>query len=308
MTNYIVSSNDKITLDELLKKINKNNDSEIVYYDLIDTSIDTLINDLNTYNLFATKKIIIGIDALFLSKDKAKFNVEHNLDNLLEYLNNPSDINTLILVSLNLDTKKKIVSEILKKVTLIEEVKNIEDIIKNRLNEYKIDNKTINYLINRCSNNNERILNEIDKLILYKLDNKEITITDINEIVKEDIDDNIFHFVDSILNGNKKEAFKMYNNFILNGYQIPAMLTIISNKVRLFYQVLVLSENGLSVSNIASKLKVHEYPVKLAYQQIRTYNKKKLTNLLKQLADLDLSIKSGETTGNVEFETLLASI
>ena len=59
--NYLIVSTDKLTLDEKIKELNKNNDSEIVYYDLIDTSIDEVLEDLNTFNLFNTKKIITAI-------------------------------------------------------------------------------------------------------------------------------------------------------------------------------------------------------------------------------------------------------
>ena len=107
--NYLIVSTDKLTLDEKIKELNKNNDSEIVYYDLIDTSIDEVLEDLNTFNLFNTKKIIIGENAFFLTGDKVKTNIEHNLDKLVKYLDNPSKDNILILVSSSLDKRKKIV-------------------------------------------------------------------------------------------------------------------------------------------------------------------------------------------------------
>lgn len=307
MNNYLVVTNDKITLDEKINELNKDKTSEVVFYDLTEINIERLIEDLDTINFLSNRKIIVGTNAFFLSSDKTKSNVEHNTDLLEKYLDNPSD-NILILVTDNIDKRKKITSNILKKCEIIEEISDINSIIKKRLEDYKMDNQVVSKLIEFCGNDHERIFNELDKLKLYKLDSKEITASDIEEIVSPVVDDNIFHFVDSILSGNKEYAFKLYRNFLLHGEQVVHMLILISNKVRLIYQVKILSNKGNSDQAISKLLKVHEYPVKLAREAGYKYSEKHLLEILLKLSKLDLEIKSGETIGEVEFETLLASI
>lgn len=307
MNNFIIVTNDKITLDEKVLELNKNNDSEVVFYDLLETNISRLIEDLNTINFLANKKIIIGTNAFFLSSDKVKSDIDHDLDLLERYLANPSE-NILILVANNIDKRKKIVSSILTKCELIEEISDINSLIKNRLEDYIMDNSAINKLIEYCRSDHERIFNELEKLKLYKIDSKTITVADIEEIVSPVLDDNIFHFVDSILSGNKEYAFKLYHNFILHGEQVVYMLILITNKVRLIYQVKILSSQGNSDKDISKLLKIHEYPVKLAREAGYRYSEKHLLEVLEKLSELDLNIKSGETLGEVEFETLLASI
>lgn len=308
MKNYIIVSNDKITLEEKVKELNNDKQSEVVYYDLTEVPVERLVEDLDTYNFFSNKKIIIGNNAYFLSSEKNKSNIEHNLDILEHYLDNPSDLNTLILTTDSIDKRKKITTNILKKVELIEELTDINSLIKKRLDDYKMDFKTINKLIEYCGNDNEKILNELEKLKLYKQEEKEITIKDIEEVVMPTLDDNIFHFIDAILNGNKEYAFKLYHNFILHGEQVVHMLILLANKIRLIYQVKKLTFEGKNDKEISTLLKVHEYPVKLAREKSYSYSEKDLLNILEKLAKLDLDIKSGESTGEVEFETLLASI
>lgn len=307
MNNYLVVTNDKITLDEKIKELNKDNSSEVVFYDLIETNIEKLIEDLDTINFLSNKKIIVGTNAFFLSSDKTKSNIEHNTFLLEKYLDNPSD-NILILVTDNIDKRKKLTSNILKKCELIEEISDINSLIKKRLEDYEMDNSTISKLIEFCGNDHERIFNELEKLKLYKLDSKKITTSDIEEIVSPVLDDNIFHFVDSILSGNKEYAFKLYHNFLLHGEQVVHMLILISNKIRLIYQVKILSNKGNSDQSISKLLNMHEYPIKLAREASYKYSEKHLLEILLKLAELDLEIKSGETIGEVEFETLLASI
>lgn len=308
MNTYLIVTNDKITLDEKIKELNKKNDAEVVYYDLLETNIERLIEDLDTINFLSNKKIVVGTNAFFLSSDRTKSSVEHNLELFEKYLDNQSPDNILILVTDNIDKRKKITSNTLKKVELIEEITDINSLIKKHLENYEMDNMAINKLMEYCRNDNERIFNELEKLKLYKIDDKRITARDVEEIVTPTLDDNIFHFIDSILSGNKEYAFKLYHNFILHGEQIVPMIILIANKIRLMYQVKVLASKGNSDKNIASLLKVHEYPVKLAREAGYKYSETRLLDLLEKLAKLDLDIKSGETLGEVEFETLLASI
>ena len=307
MNTYLIVTNDKITLDEKIKELNKSNDAEVVFYDLLEVPVEKLIEDLDTINFLASKKIVVGYNAFFLSSDKTKSTVEHNTDILEHYLDNQSD-NILILTIDNIDKRKKIVSNILKKVNLIEEIADIDTLIKKRFEDYKISNILIEKLKNRCGNDHERIFNEIEKLKLYKIDTKEILEEDIDKVVMENLDDNIFHFIDNILSGNKEYAFKQYNNFLLHGEQIVHMIILLSNKIRLIYQVKELVNDGYNTLDISKKLKVHEYPVKLALNKGYQYSDKKLLDLLEELSNIDLAIKSGKSLGDIEFETLLASI
>lgn len=306
---FLIATCDKITINNEIEKLKKKNkEAELVFYDLLEVPIDRLIEDLDTYNFLSNQKIIVGTNASFLSSDKTKKEVEHNLEKLEKYIENPSNDNILILVCESLDKRKKITSLLIKNATVIEELSDIHSLIKKHLEDYQMDKNTENLLLKYCGNDNERVFNEIEKLKLYKLETKVINEDDIKEIVMENLDDNIFHLVDSILTGDKKYAFKLYHDFILHGEQIVNIIRILSNKIRLIYQVKTLLYDGNSDKTISSLLKVHEYPVKLAREASYKYSDAILLEKLRKLADLDLKIKSGETNGQVEFETLLATI
>lgn len=308
-TMYLIVTNDKITLDSKINDIiSKNKEAEVVHYDLLEVPIDRLIEDLDTYNFLASKKVVVGHNASFLSSDKTKSLVEHDLEKLEKYIENPNQDNILILVCDNIDKRKKITSLLSKKAELIEEVADINSLIKKNLEDYKMDNSSIKLLLEYCTNDHERIFNEIEKLKMYKLEEKVITSRDIEEIVMKNMDDNIFHLVDSILTGNKKYAFTLYQDFLLHGEQVVNIIRILANKIRLIYQVKVLLNDGNSDQKISKLLKVHEYPVKLAREASYKYSESVLLEKLEKLAKLDLEIKSGETNGLVEFETLLATI
>lgn len=306
---FLIISNDRVTLDSKLREILKQNkDAEVVYYDLLEVPVERLVEDLDTYNFLTNKKVVVGHNATFLSNEKTRSVVEHNLEKLEKYIENPNSNNILILVCDSLDKRKKVSSLLIKNATIIETITDIHSLIQQKLEDYQMSANTEKKLLEFCHNDFERVFQELEKLKLYKLEEKKIIEEDIDEIVMKSMDDNIFHLVDSMLTGNKNYAFTLYHDFLLHGEQVVNIIRILSNKIRLIYQVKVLLQDGNSDENISKLLKVHVYPVKLAREASYRYSEKNLLEKLEKLANLDLEIKSGETLGQVEFETLLATI
>lgn len=307
---YLISSPDDYIINDKVNKIlKKEHESEIIYFDLEEISIDNVIEELDTYNFFNNRKVVICKNCIFLSSEKDKSNINHNIDLLEKYINNPNKDNLLILTTKSLDGKKKIV-KLLKdkaKVEILEEM-NIVNEIKNIKEDYKIDDKTIDYLINYLNNDNYRIINEFNKLKLYKYDEKEITINDIDCFVTKNIDDNIFLLGDYIINKDKKKALEIYNDLILKNEDPISIMMMVASKFRLLYQVKVLSKTIYSPEEIATIIGSHPYPVKLAKKIIHKYSEEELIKIIYKLACLDYDIKTGNTYKNIGFEILLLSI
>ena len=306
---FLISSPDKYIINKKVNSIiNKNKDCEVITYDLEEVTISDVLEDINTYDLFNTRKIVVANNAIFLTTEKSK-NIEHNIDQLEKYINNPNPDNILILTSGKVDSKKKIVKLLKEKCEFIEENEiNIVKEIEKNLEDYKIDNKTINYLISYLNNDNYRIINELEKLKLYKLQEKEITINDIDDFVTRNIDDNIFELIDNIVLKNKKEAFIVYQDLILKNEDPIKIMILLANKFRLLYQVKILSNTMYKNEDIANVLGCHPYPVKLARNIVNKYSEKDLIKILKSLADMDLDIKSGNTYKDIAFELFILSL
>lgn len=306
---YLISSPDKYIINKKISGIiTENKDFEVINHDLEEVTISNVLEDINTYDLFNTRKIIVANNAFFLTTEKGK-NIEHNIEELEKYINNPNPDNILILTSGKVDSKKKIVKLLKEKGEFIEENEiNIIKEIERNIGDYKINSETINYLINYLNNDNYRIINELEKLKLYKLQEKEINITDIDEFVTRNIDDNIFELIDNIVLKNKKEAFIVYEDLILKNEDPIKIMVLLANKFRLLYQVKILSNTMFKNEDIASVLGCHPYPVKLARNIVNKYSEKDLINILKSLANMDLDIKSGNTYKDIAFELFILSL
>ena len=83
-----------IKVNEILKD-NKLSHDNLITYDMEETNISDAIVDLDTYSLFNEPKVVLCKNAIFLSSGKCE--IDHNIDLLEKYLNNPNPNNILIL-------------------------------------------------------------------------------------------------------------------------------------------------------------------------------------------------------------------
>jgi len=310
MNTYIIESTDYVVINTKINDIlnkHKLTSDMIIKYDLLESPISLAIEELDTYNFLSTNKVVVCYNAYFLTSNKPKSLVTHNEDELIKYINNPSSENILIMICDKIDTRKKIVKMIDKDCILSGEV-SIENLIKNKLDEYKMSNQTIKYLIDYCYNDNERILNELEKLKCYKLTEKEITIDDINECVLKLSDDNIFNLIDAIVTKNKNRAYNITQELINKGEDISKIIIMTADQFRLMYYVKAFLQEGYNQESIASKLKIHPYRVKLAIEKGYNYSTKTLLTNLEYFFEIDYMIKTGNNNPKLVFELFLANL
>ena len=291
---YLLEGENEFLIEKELKKIISNDDDiEIIRYNLDEATIDDVIEDLDTYDMFLKRKVIIAYNPNFYLNVIDNF----NLDKFLKYLNNPSD-NILILVSKKINNKLKVVKSTIK---YFEHIKvndlNVNTFIKDNIECYKMDNMTINYFLSRVGNDFNNIYHELEKLKAYKLESHEINKEDIDLLCRQNFEENVFDLIDAIVKKEKKKAFNLYNYFLNNGSEVFQILVLLSNQIRLIYNVKILSY--LKDNEISNILEVHEYPVKLARGKCFNYSKDELLNLLYNLGKIDEDIKNGKQLPNV---------
>lgn len=282
-------------IDNILKKLT---DYEKIQYDLLETSFDLVIEDLDTYDMFLKQKVVICYNPIFLN-EKIDFNEEE----FLKYINNPSD-NILIIVANKLNNRLKLVNLVKKSFRLIT-IKELSysSFVNINLDGYKMDNQVINYFLNKVGTNYNIIETELTKLKLYKSDSKIIKKEDVDLITNKNIESSIFDLIDAIVKKNKNVVYELYLHFLNSGVEIMQIMILLANQIRLIYNVKVLST--LSDNEISNMLSVHEYPVKLARGKGINYSKKELLNLLYNLSILDEDIKSNNCLENISFLTFI---
>ena len=193
-----------IKVKEILakRKLDFNN---LIIYDMEEANISDAISDLDTYSLFNETKIILCKNSVFLTSCKTEIN--HNINYLEKYLNNPNLNNILILSGSKLDGKKNIAKLVKEKCELVDTNIDLVKYIKNKAIGYKIDDIVIRYLLSATGDEINNIDNELDKLLAYKDNEREILKEDIDLITIKKIDGNIYDLIDAIINKDKIALF-----------------------------------------------------------------------------------------------------
>lgn len=308
MNTYLIYGNDYGLIKREIDKLT-NGVSDVVKYDLSTDKIDELLDDASCMSLFGDKKVLVGENALFLTTTTT--NVNHNLDYLTNYLNDDNHENIVILSVLTdkLDERKKIVKLLKEKSKVIyKELIDNKDLPRFVINEfnnegYKIDYKAANYFVNYVGKNVDILLSEINKMIIFKDNDKNITINDIDEISSKAINDNVFDLSDAIMKKDFKRMYDCYNDLIILKEEPIKIIAMLGNQFNLVYQCKLLSSKGLSEKEIATSLSVHPYRVKLAIET--DYMISELKDILIKLHNLDFEIKSGKVDKNVGFDNFL---
>lgn len=288
---YVVYGKEEYLVDQKVNQLVK----DAIYYDLEFDKLDDIIFDASIMSMFDDKKYIVVNNPYFLSISKENDSIidTSSLESYLENIN-PSTILVFKYYKEKLMESKKITKLLRSKGTFYEfnKINNV-DIIKNNLDDFKMDDKCINLLIDRVGDNTGILLNELEKLKTYKYDSKVITKDDVLLIKNmEEID--FFKFIDHIINKNKDLALNEYFSLLNKKEEPLKILIVIASKIRLMYQVKVLNEKGYSINEIAGLLDCKSYPVQIALNSCRKYSKDKLLNTLINIGELDENIKTGK--------------
>ena len=308
MNNYLIKSNAISLIDKKIEELIKEkgfDSSSVTTYDLEEDSITSLIEDADTISFLTPNKVIIG-------KNLSNNNLdEKNLKTLSKYLDNPNSDVLLILVTTNIDARKKIVKEVINKLSLVNISTDTKEIVKDILKGYDVEYRVINLLEEYYSEDLERLISETKKLALAFINNKKITYKDALELLVKPLnkqDSLAFDLVREIALKDKKKAVNIYNELLSYNIESYALFGLLESQYRLLYQVKVLNKRNISYNDMASILEVHPFRVKKTLELVRYYTLKEIRKLLKNLSDIDFKIKSGVYENNIVIDLLILNI
>lgn len=312
---YLLYGTIEFLINREIKKIikdNEINDIDISNYNLETDLLDNILDDANMNSLFSTKKVMIVNNAYIFTGSVRKKGPNHNLDLLLKYLDNPNPDAILIFTNIDekIDDRKKIVKNIKNKGKVIEfnKLKNNDSFIKQELDDYKMDQSTLKIFNDYVGDNLAIIASEIEKLKLYKDNDKIITKEDIYNVCSELIDIDLNELTNSIVNKNIAKALKIYEEMIKQGEEPLQIIIRLANQFRIIYQVKELSKKGYSNKDITDILGIHPYRIQKAIENSYLFSSQKLLNYLKKLSEIDEGIKLGTKDKNMALELFILEI
>lgn len=310
MFNYLLESEDTLILEkvsERLIKENKFTKAEVYKYDLEESLLENILENLDTYGFLSEKKVIIVKNIELLKYDDYK----EDFDHLFKYLDNPNPDN-LLIIEVKKIGNSKVLKELKEKLTYELVEVNSKKYIKNLLKDYKIENRVVDLLDEYCLSDISKIDSECNKLKSYKVDDKEITEEDIKSLVVKklgDPKDLTFSFTRSLAMRDKKNALKKYRELLSYNIEPISIIGLLGSQIRIIYQVKLLEKDHLSDREMANILdEKSEYRVSKARELTRLYSEDDLLKLMEELAKIDLTIKTTDVDPNSLIEMFIINI
>lgn len=172
-----------------------------------------------------------------------------------------------------------------------------------------IDNNTAEYIIERCGKDMFRLSGELDKLSAAALARGLQTITHdlVFEITIANEEDNAFALANAIMNGDRKKALSELAACKRRQEKAPMVLGSVSKAMCDMLHISLLLTNGCDKSEIAKKLRLHEYRAGLYIDAVRNTETARLRAAADRCREADLLMKSSRLD-YIALERLICTI
>ena len=292
---YVIYGADKTLVkyeaDCLIKKLKC---SDVIRYDMNSSLLLDVIDDASTVGMFSNKKIIVLEDSFFLTANKTI----PSLDQLEEYVEHFNHDNCCIFLVYNekIDTRKKI-NKLLSKHKMIEVKKqdttDLTEFVKQYLKNNHYEMEDISYFLKQVGSALPNIQNELDKLMMYRFEEKRISNDDVDKVCIFTSEEEIFSFTDAIIAKDMFRSFKLLEEFLNKSYDEMQIIMLLASQFRFFFQVKRLLNKQKSESEIAKVLEVNPYRVKFTVKKLYYYSEGMLLDYIQKIAKIDHDIKLG---------------
>lgn len=291
-------------------------DFNLSVYDMEETPIETAIEDAETLPFMGEKRVVIVKNPLFLTSEKKKEKVEHNIDKLEQYIHSPAPYTVLVFMAPyeKLDERKKI-TKLVKKQTEVIEMNSLSDSdTKNWMldiveqEQISLEKDAMEELIMLTAGDLMMIHQELGKLSTYVGAEGVITSETVRLLVARTLEQNIFDLIEHVIHKRSKDALQIFYDLLKNNEEPIKILSLLVTQFRLILHVKELSNIGYGQQQIANTVKVHPFRVKLALQQARLFSTDELAHLLMELAEADYEMKTGKKDKQLLLELFLLKL
>ncbi|MDR2568039.1 MAG: hypothetical protein LBC44_01880 [Mycoplasmataceae bacterium] len=257
----------------------ENNPDTYEFYDLQELSLQDVFALLEQDSFLFSKITVIKNAELFFDKKNKNLpalkNISKDLILFCKFKTLPKEIEEVFEI------------EELKKLTK----KNKTDIVKKYVAEYRVNftPEVIEELIGLDITNPFGFNNELKKVFNY---GKNITVSDIYQLVNIPDENNIFKMVELFLDNKLGELIKLYDFLVsTNSFQPIEIMQIFATQVFSCKIICLALENGNNSSTIATKLGIASFIANKKVSLARKTSVKHINQVLKTMLEMDYNIK-----------------
>ncbi len=151
----------------------------------------------------------------------------------------------------------------------------------------------------------ENIDKELEKLLCYTLDKEVINVEDVEAVTTEQISNKVFEMVDSIANHNQTKALDLYYDLLALKEPAMRILYLITRQFNILLTIKVMTNQGFSNKDIASKAGCPEWAVRKNQGQARGFSVERLKQAIRDGVDFEESVKTGRMNDQMAVELFI---
>lgn len=303
-------------IEKIVNKVLDKNflDLNYIRLDGMITTIDEIINACETMPFLGEKKVVVIYRANFL-KEKSDSSNSKTYKEVSAYLKDIPSHTILIMYYLFSDkrdtpkkNKKLSTLEKVSKIVYCDKLKKdryyrkIEEVFKKSGGE--IGKIELRYFAEKVQNNFDIIKREVDKLVLYT-NGRAITKRDIDKLIQNKSEDDIFDLVDLISQRKAEKAIDLMDELLFKADQHMLIITNIENNFKRLYEMKILISKGKRVDELASKFRLPTFIVEKLMGQCSKFTVKQLQELMKLCLETEKRIKFSNVDKQTEMEIML---
>lgn len=308
----LIKENVKSIVDRILDK--DFIDLNYIKLDGMQATFNDIENACETMPFFSDKKVVLVYRANFL-KDKTDKDGTKVYSDISKYIKDIPSSTVLIMYYLfndKRDTPKKN-----RKLTTLDKYmkvvhcdklkkdryyKKVEELFKER--GRAIGKVQLRYFADKVQNNFDIIKREIDKLDNYA-DGREITKEDIDKLILNKSDDDIFDLVEYISIRKVEMALDLLDQLLFKADQHMLIISSIQNHFKRLYEIKVYVSKGKKVDFFMSKYRLPQFVCEKLINQCSKFSIKQLQQLIKVCVETENKLKSSTVEKQTEMELML---
>lgn len=161
-------------------------------------------------------------------------------------------------------------------------------------------------ILSKCGVDMYQLSNELEKLISYVGEKKQIDIAEVEAVCTTTLSSRIFLMMDYIVSGKQAKALDLYRELLLTKEPPGKILSLLTKHISALTSIKEMTrENDM---DIAKKLSVPSFTVKKYRAQASVFKKNELLACLTACVNTDFDIKTGKIQAQTAIEMLIISL
>lgn len=165
----------------------------------------------------------------------------------------------------------------------------------------QISGEAVSQLFDYCNGYLTGVMNELDKLVFYDVNEPLITKGVVEDVVTKGLEFSVFELTEALGKKDSDKVIKLVNAMEKD----PATISLITNHFRRLFFIAI---SDIDNASLASLLGVKEYAILKARGQIKNFSKMQLKKIYALLEKVDYMIKSGQMLSTNALYFLVFSI